>query len=61
MSGAQNKSPKTQMLKENNKKDDYIKLDVRKIDQVDSFIYLGSVINVAGGTDEDIKRRINLT
>ena len=47
-SGAQNKPPKTQILKVNNKQDDYIKLDARNMDQVDGFVYLGSVVGVWG-------------
>ena len=37
----------------------YINNDV--IEEVDTFVYLGSVITTNGGADEDVERRIRLT
>ena len=51
---------KTKILKINHKQDGDVKLENQNIDQIDKFIYLGSVVNESGGTDEDIKRRIGL-
>ena len=43
----------------NNKKQDPITLHDEDLNEVEKFVYLGSVVNKDGGTDEDIKSRIN--
>ena len=51
---------KTKFLKINFLQDGVIQVENRNLEQVNNFVYLGSVVSVAGGTDEDIERRINL-
>ena len=36
-----------------------IKIDGQEIETVDKFTYLGSIVDVNGGTDSDVKSRIN--
>ena len=43
----------------NNKKQNPITLHDEDLKKVEKFVYLGSVINKDGGTDKDIKSRIN--
>ena len=43
----------------NNRQQDPIQLQQENIKEVDKFVYLGSVVSKNGGTDEDIKSRIN--
>jgi urease beta subunit len=50
---------KTKTMRLNNKSTDSIRLKSGEIQNVDSFIYLGSVINVHGGTEEDVINRIS--
>jgi hypothetical protein len=38
--------------------DEKVTLGNERIDQVDSFIYLGSIISKNGGSSEDVKSRI---
>jgi len=49
---------KTKILRLNNRTDEPITLADSPLEEVDSFTYLGSVINKKGGADEDIKARI---
>ena len=39
---------------------DSLQIDNEKIEEVDSFIYLGSIVSKTGGTDEDVGNRIRL-
>jgi len=50
---------KTEVMRINNKKQDPITLHDEDLKEVEKFVYLGSVVNEDGGTDEDIKSRIN--
>ena len=50
---------KTEVMRINNKKQDPITLHDEDLNEVEKFVYLGSVVNKDGGTDEDIKSRIN--
>ncbi|XP_068671400.1 uncharacterized protein [Montipora foliosa] len=50
---------KTVVMRRNNKKQDPITLHDEDLNEVEKFVYLGSVVNTDGGTDEDIKSRIN--
>ena len=51
-------SGKTKILKINTKHSQPGTIEGKDIDEVKSFSYLQSVINEVGGTDEDIKTRI---
>ena len=48
---------KTKIMRVNSKSNEHISIANRDID-VTSFTYLGSVINITGGTDEDVLARI---
>ena len=50
---------KTVVIRINNKKEDPITLHDEDLNEVEKFVYLGRVVNTDGGTDEDIKSRIN--
>ena len=50
---------KTEVMRVNNKQDDPLRLHQENIKEVDKFVYLGTVVSKDGGTDEDIKCRIN--
>ena len=50
---------KTEVVRINNEQDRPIQLEEEEIIDTDKFVYLGSVVNRDGGTDEDIKSRIN--
>ena len=49
---------KTQIMKMNTPSTDPVTLDENQIEEVDTFTYLGSVIDKQGGTDADVKTRI---
>jgi len=49
---------KTKLMKINTSNELPIKLKDEPIEEVQSFVYLGSVINIQGGTDEDVQNRI---
>ncbi|XP_060559943.1 uncharacterized protein LOC132719984 [Ruditapes philippinarum] len=49
---------KTELMKINTTAQAPITLDGEPIKEVESFTYLGSVVDQQGGTDEDIKSRI---
>ena len=46
-------------MRVNNRQQDPVQLQQENIKEVEKFVYLGSVVNKDGGTDEDIKCRIN--
>ena len=50
---------KTEVMRMNNRQQDPLQLYGENIKEVDKFTYLGSVVSKDGGTDEDIKSRIN--
>ena len=50
---------KTEVMRVNNNWQEAIQLQGKEIKEADSFTYLGSVVSKDGGTDEDIKKRIN--
>lgn len=49
---------KTKEMRINSKTDDKLSIDDEEIEQVDTFIYLGSMVSKKGGAEEDIKSRI---
>ena len=49
---------KTQVLKVNTTNSESVKLEGKDLEEVKSFIYLGSVIDQQGGSDTDVKTRI---
>ena len=49
---------KTELMKINTKATDPVKVNNDPIKEVDSFVYLGSVIDKTGGTDQDVTARI---
>ena len=49
---------KTKIMRMNNKSIERITISNHDIEEVTSFTYLGSVINITVGTDEDILSRI---
>ena len=50
---------KTEVMRVNNNRQEAIQLQGKEIKEADSFTYLGSVVSKDGGTDEDIRNRIN--
>ena len=59
--GLQINTGKTKVMRVNSKNQDPVKLHHEEIKEVDKLVYLGSVVSKNGGTDEDIKSRINKT
>ena len=49
---------KTKMMRLRNKTTQPIKLSSGTVEEVESFTYLGSVVSIGGGTEEDIKARL---
>ena len=49
---------KTKIMGLNSKSNEHISITNRDLEDVTSFTYLGSVINITGGTDEDVLARI---
>ena len=49
--------PKTVVDKDRERKEDFV-LDGEKIEEVESFIYLGSLINTKGSSVQEIRRRL---
>ena len=49
---------KTQIMKMNTPSTDQVTLNGNGIEEVESFTYLGSIIDRQGGTDADVKTRI---
>ncbi|XP_061195301.1 uncharacterized protein LOC133203547 [Saccostrea echinata] len=56
--GLQVNIDKTEVMRLQNKQQTPITLGEHKLKDVDSFTYLGSIVTITGGTDEDIKARI---
>ena len=52
---------KTKIMRVNSKSNEQISLANRDIEDVTSFTYLGSVINITGGRDEDVLARTGKT
>ena len=50
---------KTEVMRVNSRQQDPIQLQQEDLKEAEKFVYLGSVVNKDGGTDEDIKSRIN--
>ena len=50
---------KTEVMRVNNNRQEAIQLQGKEIQEADSFTYLGSVVSKDGGTDEDVRNRIN--
>ncbi|VDO53119.1 unnamed protein product [Schistosoma margrebowiei] len=50
---------KSKILKYNTENSDPITLDGESLEDVESFTYLGSIIDEQGGSDADVKARIN--
>ena len=53
-----NKS-KTKVMKINAKRKQPIKIKNTNLEEVEEFTYIGSIVNIEGGTDADVKNRIN--
>ena len=51
---------KTKTLRINHRCTDYIRIEGEKVEDVESFVYIGSVLDKLGGTEADIKRRLAL-
>ena len=51
---------KTKTLRMNHRCTDYIRIEGEEVEDVESFVYLGSVLDKLGGTQVDIKRRLAL-
>lgn len=51
---------KTKVLRINNKETNPITIKGRNVEDVDTFTYLGAIVNKTGGTTEDIKHRLSL-
>ena len=49
---------KTKVMRLNNINENPVSMSKGNIEEVSSFVYLGSVVNTDGGTDEDVKARI---
>lgn len=50
---------KTKILKVNDNCNEPVKLEQEPIEEVETFTYLGSIVDKLGGTDADIKKRIS--
>ena len=46
-------------MKINAKRKQPIKIKDTNLEEVEEFTYLGSIVNIEGGTDADVKNRIN--
>jgi len=51
---------KTKTLRMNHRCTDYIRIEVEEVEDVESFVYLGSVLDKLGGAEADIKWRLAL-
>ena len=49
---------KTKVMKINAKRKQPIKIKDTNLEEVEEFTYLGSIVNIEGGTDADVKNRI---
>jgi hypothetical protein len=50
---------KTKVMKINAKRKQPIKIKDTNLEEVEEFTYLRSIVNIEGGTDADVKNRIN--
>ena len=50
---------KTEVMRTNNKQEAPVTIGGRHVNDVEEFVYLGSKISKSGGTEEDIRARIN--
>jgi hypothetical protein len=50
---------KTKVMKINAKRKQPIKIKDTNLEEVEESTYLGSIVNIEGGTDADVKNRIN--
>jgi hypothetical protein len=50
---------KTKVMKINAKRKKPIKIKDTNLEEVEEFTYLGSIVNIEGGVDADVKNRIN--
>jgi hypothetical protein len=50
---------KTEVMRINNNQEAPVTIDGRNVNDVEEFVYLGSKISKSGGTEEDIRARIN--
>ena len=50
---------KTKVMKINAKHKQTIKIKDTNLEEVEEFTYLGSIVNIEGGTDADVKNRVN--
>jgi len=53
-------SHKTKTLRMNHRCTDYIRIEGEEVEDVESFVYLGSVLDKLGSAEADIKRRLAL-
>ena len=51
---------KTKTLRMNHRYADYMRIEGEEVEDVESFVYLGSVLDKLGGTEVDIKRQLAL-
>ena len=58
--GLQINTDKTKVLRLNSKETTPIRIKGKDVEDVDTFTYLGAVINKTGGSTEDIKHRLSL-
>ena len=58
--GLKIKPRKTKTLRMNHRCTDCIRIEGEEVDDVESFVYLGSVLDELDGTEADIKRRLAL-
>ena len=49
---------KTKVLRLNARRQDPIKINGTDVEDTDSFVYLGAIVNNLGGTEQDIRRRL---
>ncbi|XP_062585973.1 uncharacterized protein LOC134247650 [Saccostrea cucullata] len=57
--GLQVNNDKTEVMRLHNKQQTPITVGEHNLKDVDSFTYIGSIVKTTGGTDEDIKAKIN--
>ena len=55
-----NNKCKSKTLRMNHRCKDYTRIEGEEVEDVQSFVYLGSVLDKLGGTEADIKRRLAL-
>ena len=50
---------KTKVMKINGKRKQPVKIKDTNLEEVEEFTYMGCIVNIEGGTDADVKNRIN--